>query len=73
MPKELEKVTEVRSMLEDVHSPSRLEVDGGVSSSNIASLHQAGADTFVSASAIFGHPDGIAAGVAALRKALAHT
>jgi ribulose-phosphate 3-epimerase len=32
-----------------------LEVDGGIKVDNIASVAEAGADTFVAGSAIFGH------------------
>jgi ribulose-phosphate 3-epimerase len=37
--------------------PIALEVDGGVKVDNIRSIRQAGADTFVAGSAIFGQPD----------------
>ena len=51
-------------------SSAWLEVDGGISAETISRVREAGADTFVAASAIFKHPDGIAAGVAALREKL---
>ena len=35
----------------------RLEVDGGIKTSNIRAAAQAGADTFVAGSAIFSSPD----------------
>ena len=35
----------------------RLEVDGGIKVENIAAVAKAGADTFVSGSAIFGKPN----------------
>jgi ribulose-phosphate 3-epimerase len=35
----------------------RLEIDGGIKVSNIRAAAQAGADTFVAGSAIFGSPD----------------
>jgi ribulose-phosphate 3-epimerase len=35
----------------------RLEVDGGIKPDNIRSVANAGADTFVAGSAIFGKPD----------------
>jgi ribulose-phosphate 3-epimerase len=35
----------------------RLEVDGGIKVDNIHAVAQAGADTFVAGSAIFGSPD----------------
>ncbi|HEX6832248.1 MAG TPA: ribulose-phosphate 3-epimerase, partial [Rudaea sp.] len=47
----------------------RLEVDGGVKVDNAAEIAQAGADTFVAGSAIFGHKD-YKAVVSALRKAV---
>jgi ribulose-phosphate 3-epimerase len=37
--------------------PIWLEVDGGVKIDNIAQVAQAGADTFVAGSAVFGAPD----------------
>ena len=70
MPGMVSKVTELRRMLDDLHSPAWLEVDGGISAENIAQVHHAGADAFVAASAIFKHPDGITAGIAALRQAV---
>jgi ribulose-phosphate 3-epimerase len=35
----------------------RLEVDGGIKANNIRQVADAGADTFVAGSAIFGQPD----------------
>jgi ribulose-phosphate 3-epimerase len=68
----LEKVAKVRRMLDERNSVSRLEVDGGIHQQNISLLKKAGADTFVSASAIFKYPGGIGSGVAQLRTALEH-
>jgi ribulose-phosphate 3-epimerase len=47
-----------------------LEVDGGIKVDNIRAAFDAGADTFVAGSAIFGKPD-YAATIAAMRRALA--
>ncbi len=47
-----------------------LEIDGGVKAENIAAIAQAGADTFVAGSAIFGQPD-YRATIDALRRELA--
>lgn len=66
----LPKVETVRRMLDEIQSPAWLEVDGGVAAENAARLRDAGATVFVAASAIFQHPQGIAAGIAALREAL---
>ena len=70
MPEMLTKVAEIRRKLDMVHSPAWLEVDGGISTGTIAQARKAGADAFVAASAVFHHPDGIAAGIRSLRKQL---
>lgn len=66
----LSKVSQVRQMLDAAASPAWLEVDGGISAANIQQVRRAGADAFVAANAIFKHPEGIAAGIRALRAAL---
>ena len=53
----LEKVTELRSIINDKNLETRLEIDGGIKLDNIREVADAGADTFVSGSAIFGQPD----------------
>ena len=49
----LEKVLKLRSMIDEKGLDIRLEVDGGIKLDNIAEVASAGADTFVSGSAIF--------------------
>ena len=66
IPAEVAKVAEIRRRLDQIGSPAWLEVDGGISVQTIARVREAGADAFVAASAVFGHPDGIAAGIQAL-------
>jgi ribulose-phosphate 3-epimerase len=44
-----------------------LEIDGGVSATTIAGASAAGANVFVAGSALFKHPDGLAAATAELR------
>jgi ribulose-phosphate 3-epimerase len=61
------KVAEVRRMLDSLGSTAWLEVDGGISPETIPQVRAEGADAFVAASAIFHHPEGIAAGVETLR------
>lgn len=53
IPEMLHKIREVRTLLDIGHSETRLEVDGGITPNNIASVAKAGADTFVAGSAIF--------------------
>jgi ribulose-phosphate 3-epimerase len=64
------KITEVRHRLDEINSSAWLEVDGGISAETIYRVREAGADAFVAASAIFKHPNGIAAGIETLRKKL---
>jgi ribulose-phosphate 3-epimerase len=54
IPSTLEKLREARKMIDDSGLDIRLEVDGGVKVDNICEIAQAGADTFVAGSAIFG-------------------
>ena len=53
----LSKLSEARELIDSVSNEILLEVDGGVSVSNIAEIASAGADTFVAGSAIFNQPD----------------
>jgi ribulose-phosphate 3-epimerase len=66
----LPKIREARAFIDAEGIPARLEVDGGITLANIATVATAGADTFVAGTAIFGTPD-YAATVAALRARLA--
>ena len=66
----LAKLGEARRMIEESGQAIRLEVDGGVKVDNIRRSAEAGADTFVAGSAIFGTPD-YRATVGAMRAELA--
>lgn len=57
IPHTLEKLKEARRMIDASGFDVRLEVDGGVKVDNIRACAEAGADTFVAGSAIFGKPD----------------
>jgi ribulose-phosphate 3-epimerase len=57
IPSALEKLREARSIIEASARPIRLEVDGGIKTDNIRAAAEAGADTFVAGSAIFGADD----------------
>jgi ribulose-phosphate 3-epimerase len=69
---EVPKVAEVRRRLDQIGSPAWLEVDGGLSVQTICQVRDAGADAFVAASAVFGYPLGIAAGINALKDRLSN-
>ena len=66
----LRKVEHARQRIQASGRDIRLEVDGGIKPDNIRRVADAGADTFVAGSAIFGQPD-YAAVVRAMRQALA--
>lgn len=57
MPEVLDKVRQVRSMIDACGKTVRLEIDGGINLSTIHEAAVAGADTFVAGSAIFGSKD----------------
>ena len=66
----LRKIEAVRKRIDACGKDIRLEVDGGIKVDNIRRVADAGADTFVAGSAIFGKPD-YAAVIGDMRKALA--
>ena len=57
IPSALDKLRQVRKIIDDSGFDIRLEIDGGVKTENIRAIKEAGADTFVAGSAIFGKPD----------------
>ena len=66
----LRKIEAARKRIDASGRDIRLEVDGGIKTDNIRRVADAGADTFVAGSAIFGKPD-YKAVVEAMRTALA--
>ena len=66
----LRKAEQVRKLIDASGRDIRLEIDGGVKVDNIRRVADAGADTFVAGSAIFGKSD-YKAVIDAMRKALA--
>ena len=69
IPSALDKLRQVRERIDRSGRNIRLEIDGGVKVDNIAQIAQAGADTFVAGSAIFGQKDYRAVVAALLRAA----
>lgn len=57
IPSALDKLRDARKLIEQSGRAIRLEIDGGVKVDNIREIAAAGADTFVSGSAIFGAKD----------------
>ena len=70
IPSSLEKLRVVRKMIDDKNLSTRLEIDGGVKTDNIRDIASAGADTFVTGSAIF-HTDNYKSTIDTMRSELA--
>ena len=70
IPAVLRKIEQVRRIIHASGRDIRLEVDGGIKVDNIRQAADAGADTFVAGSAIFGQAD-YKSVIAAMRERLA--
>lgn len=70
MPGMIEKVKEVRTRLDRLDSQAHLEVDGGISVDTLPAMKNAGANVFVTGTAVFKHPQGIAQGVRSLLESM---
>jgi ribulose-phosphate 3-epimerase len=57
IPATTRKIRRVRALLDTREHPVVLEVDGGITVETIREAWQAGADTFVAGTAVFGEPD----------------
>ena len=61
IPRSLEKVRRLDRMRQQHHYSYKIEIDGGVSHTNVAEIVRAGCDWLVAGSAIFGSEDAAAA------------
>ncbi len=57
IPESINKIKQVRTLIDNSGFEIRLEVDGGITPANIGAIARAGADTFVAGSAIFSAQD----------------
>ncbi len=67
LPEMLPKIRKLRKYLDLSKNKILLQVDGGINKDTVSSVIEAGADVIVAATAIFKYPQGIKAGVDALR------
>lgn len=67
LPEILKKVNKIRKLIDQSSRKILLQVDGGINKDNIKAVIEAGADVIVAATAIYKYPQGIKAGVDALR------
>jgi len=66
MADQLPKIRKIREYINELNPECRLEVDGGIAADTAPLVIEAGADTLVAGSAVYGKPDRAAA-IAALR------
>ncbi len=69
IPSSTAKVARLRRMLDAIGSPAELEIDGGVNTSTIAEIVEAGATMLVAGSAVFNPAAPIAENIRQLRQA----
>ena len=67
----LDKIARIREIIDASGRPIRLQIDGGIKTTNIQSVAAAGADTFVAGTAIFGS-DNYAKTIADMRREIAN-
>jgi ribulose-phosphate 3-epimerase len=70
IPRSVERIARLREMVARTGRDVEIEVDGGVNAATAPSVVRAGATVLVAGSAAFGHPGGVAAGLAAIRDAV---
>jgi ribulose-phosphate 3-epimerase len=71
LPSSLDRIARIAARLSELgRHDAEIEVDGGVNAGNAPEVVAAGASVLVAGSAAFGHPNGVAAGLAEIRRAL---
>jgi ribulose-phosphate 3-epimerase len=69
LPEMLAKIAALAKLRAEGGYRFEIGVDGGIDSETAPQVVRAGADTLIAGSAVFHHPDGLAAGIAAIRSA----
>lgn len=69
IPTTVEKVAQLKHIIDEMDLTTRIEVDGGINKNTITAVYEAGADMFVAGSAIF-NGDDYASAIQALKKNL---
>ena len=54
IPHSIQKIKDLKALITQTNSPSKIEVDGGVSLKNVREILNAGADVLVAGNAVFG-------------------
>jgi ribulose-phosphate 3-epimerase len=69
IPEMLPKISLIREMIVHKKLNIKIQVDGGITGSNISSVVKAGAEVIIAATSVFRYPKGIEEGVRVLRAA----
>jgi len=67
IPSSLNKVRELRQLIDKSGSKAELEVDGGINRTNVRELVESGADVIVAGSAIYNHEKAVSESLSELR------
>lgn len=67
IPEVTPKIAQIRRMLNTTNPKAVIAVDGGITKDNLPQIIEAGAQVFIVASSVYKYPEGIAAGIGALR------
>lgn len=70
LPECLQKISQIRSWLDEINPKAWIQVDGGIAPETLPQVIAAGAQAFVAGSAIFKHPQGVAAGIQAFQRVI---
>jgi ribulose-phosphate 3-epimerase len=70
IPEVISKIEEIHTFIQNRHLRTVIEVDGGITKDTLPEVFAAGADIFVAATSIFKFPDGVQAGINALRQSV---
>ena len=70
IPSVLEKIKSISTKIRNKNLQTIIQIDGGISAETLPLAYEAGARNFVAGVSIFKHPDGIEAGIHALRESI---
>lgn len=73
IPEVLPKAAEIRQAIDTAGLDTLIQFDGGIDAETLPAAYAAGGQVFVAASAVYRHPQGVTAGMQALRSAFPET
>jgi ribulose-phosphate 3-epimerase len=70
IPESVNKVSVAKELIDKYNLKTQIQIDGGINAETLPITYKAGARNFVTGSALFNHPAGIAGGAKALRNSI---